>query len=185
MRSRTPDFTKHAKNRYRIYVDKKDLDQAKTLLHHAVNIEESLQFTKTEKIPISQESHLFFSSVCFSNQIISNNDIQLQPFYDGKSLLHFHFIFQIGWIMCIHSRYDNAFPFCCFMKEHSDRIWITHSIGILHLSKPNTTTVQFQWNIVFRSNLCNPCACLPCGAIQFRISPQEYIRMSNAVAQPM
>ena len=47
MRSRTPDFTKHAKNRYRIYVDKKDLDQAKTLLHHAVNIEESLQFTKT------------------------------------------------------------------------------------------------------------------------------------------
>ena len=28
------------KNRYRIYVDKKDLDQAKALLHHTVNIEE-------------------------------------------------------------------------------------------------------------------------------------------------
>ena len=40
MRSRTPDFRKQAKNRYRIYVNKKYLDQAKALLHHTVNIED-------------------------------------------------------------------------------------------------------------------------------------------------
>ena len=57
MRSRTPDFTKHAKNRYRIYVDKKDLDQAKTLLHQYRRI---TAVYKTERIPLYHRNPICF-----------------------------------------------------------------------------------------------------------------------------